>query len=327
MLIDYILISMYAVAIVLGVVLINLNTMTYLNKKTIENRIFLILGVLIVLYLASDLVIYFRVSQNHLDGTLQILMIFSNICYYLYIYYWLMLLAELASYRFHKRIYIAIFGIYAVSMETIGLTFGSFRPESGTYFMEEGLAKTALLTTNLCFAVWLIYLAANYLMTGLKHMERGAKRRGVLTLSGLLVLYEAWTLVWDFNLVSGGQFDPSESIFVDPMALISIIYSISVIWIFYKKDPLGLYSNPTQGSNGNIVERETTQMISRIYGLTEREEEVAEAILRGLNNPEVGKLLFISENTVKRHMYNIFRKTGTKSRYEMISLFVHQKKP
>jgi len=326
-LIDYILIAIYAVAFVLGVVLINLNTMTYLNKKTIENRVFLILGILILIYLAVEYFVIYQVSQNHIDDPVRILMTLTNTCYYLFIYYWLMLLAELSSYKFHKRLYIVIFAGYGVAMEIIGNLYGEFMPETGTFYTEAGIAMTIMVVTNLCFALWVIFLAGRYLITGIRHMEKGQKRKGVLTIGGLLFLYETWILTWDFNMVTGGNINPRESFFIDPMVVISIIYSISVIWIFYKKDPLGIYTTVDEEPKKPKVEEETTKKVSKEFGLSEREVEVVDAILLGLNNPEVGKQLYISENTVKRHMNNIFRKTGTKSRYEMIALFLRKANP
>ena len=327
MLIDYILISVYAVAFVLGVVLINLNTITYLNKKTIENRIFLILGILILIYLAVEYFVIYQVGQNQIGNLVRILMTLTNVCYYLFIYYWLMLLAELSSYKFHKRLYIVLFACYGVAMEIIGNLYGKFQPDSGTFYTEAGITKTILVVTNLCFALWVIFLAGRYLLTGIRHMEKGERRKGVLTFGGLLVLYETWILTWDFNLVTGGNINPRESFFIDPMVVISIIYSVSVIWIFYKKDPLGIYTATPAEPNKPKVEEETTKKICEEFGLSERETEVVDAILQGLNNPEVGKQLYISENTVKRHMNNIFRKTGTKSRYEMIALFLRKSNP
>lgn len=325
--IDYVLISVYAVAFVLGVVLINLNTITYLNKKTIENRIFLMLGILILFYLAMEYFVIYQISQNRIDEFVQILMTLTNVCYYLFIYYWLMLVAELSSYQFHKKLYVIIFAIYGFAMETIGNLFGEFQPETGTFYTQAGIAKTILIVANLCFALWVISLASRYLITGVRHMENGPKRKGVITFGGLLVGYEFWILIWDFNLVSGGNMNPQESFFVDPMVVISVIYSVSVIWIFYKKDPLGIYSIASTVNNTPEMEDEQTKRICEKYGISAREKEVVEAILKGLNNPDVGKLLFISENTVKRHMNNIFHKTGTKSRYEMIALFLRQIKP
>lgn len=50
--------------------------------------------------------------------------------------------------------------------------------------------------------------------------------------------------------------------------------------------------------------------------LSEREAAVLEAVARGLSNREIGKHLWISEQTVKFHLRNIFRKLGVSSRTE-----------
>ena len=52
------------------------------------------------------------------------------------------------------------------------------------------------------------------------------------------------------------------------------------------------------------------------YGLTQREREVLRLIALGKNNPEIAADLFISVNTVTRHVSNIFAKTSTKNRVE-----------
>lgn len=59
--------------------------------------------------------------------------------------------------------------------------------------------------------------------------------------------------------------------------------------------------------------------------LTDRENEVIELIIAGKTNKGIGEQLFISEKTVKNHIYNIYKKLGIKSRFELMSLF--NKKP
>lgn len=49
-------------------------------------------------------------------------------------------------------------------------------------------------------------------------------------------------------------------------------------------------------------------------GLTEREREIAVLISGGLSNREIAKKLFLSPETVKNHIYNLYRKTGVKNR-------------
>jgi DNA-binding NarL/FixJ family response regulator len=50
--------------------------------------------------------------------------------------------------------------------------------------------------------------------------------------------------------------------------------------------------------------------------LSERESTVLEAVARGLSNREIGRELWISEQTVKFHLRNLYRKLGVSSRTE-----------
>jgi DNA-binding CsgD family transcriptional regulator/tetratricopeptide (TPR) repeat protein len=54
-------------------------------------------------------------------------------------------------------------------------------------------------------------------------------------------------------------------------------------------------------------------------GLTERELEVLRLIASGRSNREIGEALFISENTVIRHVSNIYAKAGVSNRVEATS--------
>ncbi len=53
-----------------------------------------------------------------------------------------------------------------------------------------------------------------------------------------------------------------------------------------------------------------------LHGLTEREREVLRLVALGRKNPEIAAELFISVNTVTRHVSNIFVKTSTRNRVE-----------
>ncbi len=49
-------------------------------------------------------------------------------------------------------------------------------------------------------------------------------------------------------------------------------------------------------------------------GLTQREVEILRLIARGLTNPEIAALLFLSGHTIKTHINRIFAKTGSRDR-------------
>jgi DNA-binding CsgD family transcriptional regulator len=62
--------------------------------------------------------------------------------------------------------------------------------------------------------------------------------------------------------------------------------------------------------------------------LSRREAQVALACAEGLTNAEIGRRLFIGEQTVKFHLRNIFAKFGVRRRTELISrLLVQEARP
>jgi two-component system nitrate/nitrite response regulator NarL len=55
----------------------------------------------------------------------------------------------------------------------------------------------------------------------------------------------------------------------------------------------------------------------KTYGLTPRELEVVACIVEGCSNRDIAKQFNISEETVKRHLSNVFDKTGVSTRLEL----------
>ena len=63
-----------------------------------------------------------------------------------------------------------------------------------------------------------------------------------------------------------------------------------------------------------------TGLLLTLYGLTGREREVAELLIRGLATDEVAARLTISRHTVRDHVKAIFAKAGVSSRPELTAL-------
>ena len=57
------------------------------------------------------------------------------------------------------------------------------------------------------------------------------------------------------------------------------------------------------------------------YNLTDREEDIASLLLNGLSNAAISSQLFIELSTVKKHLQNIYKKTNTSQRFELIQKF------
>lgn len=89
-------------------------------------------------------------------------------------------------------------------------------------------------------------------------------------------------------------------------------------------DWLAFHATTLSGPAGHlaiIVERarpaEVAPLLFEAYGLTPREQEVAQRILAGFSTREISDSLFISEHTVQDHVKAIFTKTGVSSRREL----------
>ncbi len=67
-------------------------------------------------------------------------------------------------------------------------------------------------------------------------------------------------------------------------------------------------------------EKELSKEIVKKYKITNREKEIISFIIYGYSNKEISDKAFISMTTVKKHIYNLFLKTGAKNRVELINI-------
>lgn len=65
---------------------------------------------------------------------------------------------------------------------------------------------------------------------------------------------------------------------------------------------------------------EYCRRIKKLYGLTNRESDVLELILRGQFVPQMAEALCVSENTVRSHCKTLYKKLGVHSRQQLFDL-------
>ena len=78
-------------------------------------------------------------------------------------------------------------------------------------------------------------------------------------------------------------------------------------------DPTDLPSTLRQAIEGNVFSAATLvegaeQTGAKAAGLTERETAILKALARGLSNEEIAKELWVTQQTVKFHLTNVYRK-------------------
>ncbi len=63
-----------------------------------------------------------------------------------------------------------------------------------------------------------------------------------------------------------------------------------------------------------------SDQILKKYGISDREAEIIDLLIEGLSNQQIAKQLYISPNTVKTHIKNIYTKVGVNNRLQLFSL-------
>ena len=70
-----------------------------------------------------------------------------------------------------------------------------------------------------------------------------------------------------------------------------------------------------------VIERVQSPTLPRTilvsYGLTERESQLTQLVLRGLSTAEIAAQLCIAQTTVQDHLKSVFSKMGVRSRREV----------
>jgi len=64
--------------------------------------------------------------------------------------------------------------------------------------------------------------------------------------------------------------------------------------------------------------REVTWLRATAYGLSPREREVVDLVVRGASTRQISQALYISEYTVQDHLSNIFGKIGVRDRRALV---------
>ena len=104
-----------------------------------------------------------------------------------------------------------------------------------------------------------------------------------------------------------------------------LIISIASLIYEYKEDFIPVFGKDSGEEKGRKDLKERIEEICEQYKLTPREKEFIDLIYSGKSNKEIAEILFLSESTVKTHIYNIFRKMNVKSRVEVIYIVNEEK--
>lgn len=175
--------------------------------------------------------------------------------------------------------------------------------------------KWLLLATDMVLIV-------SFLTASVAHLIFAATANDKLSL-GYMVIVTAM-LLWNYVSYFWGETSVywGNSEFIrEPLDLTIIFWLIlnaaSVVYAYYKSF-LKMFQEKDESAEKQPDTSERLEEVCVQFKLTPREREMVELIYSGKSNREIADMLFLSESTVKTHIYNIFRKMNVKNRIGVI---------
>lgn len=166
-----------------------------------------------------------------------------------------------------------------------------------------------------------IVLIIGFLAASIAHIMFAATANDKMSL-GYMVITTAM-LIWNYVSYFWGEtsvyWGNSEFIRapLDLTIIFWLIINIVTLVYAYHEVFLKTFSESTEATSKNDTANRIEEVCEQ-FKLTPREKELIELIYAGKSNKEIADLLFLSESTVKTHIYNIFRKMDVKNRVGVI---------
>ncbi len=214
------------------------------------------------------------------------------------------LLGKRSSSQF-KRIFIAGWAMILV-VQAAGSVLGLANLE----FIMNRMTNHILTTT-------IFLIGGTYFLLRAREIQPSLKRQRLLRFARIQIV---WILTWVWlrslyyvELISEWNFVFFEAI---------LFITTNVLVLLFLK---GFASGIQTGTRMRIITAEDQQNEFIKFGITKREQEIVRLICEGKSNREIKDQLFISLQSVKDHIYRIYKKTAAKNRVQLANLFTIDK--
>ncbi len=181
-----------------------------------------------------------------------------------------------------------------------------------TYYFETGDDRLIMIIIGYSMKVYIIIFLGiiGYMFLKIKELPDGSKRRALRIFGGFYAMHFSFVFCYSMPhcLLSGM-----------PLNLFLLLF---FTWHFMPLLYLQRFLKQRQFeilSSGIAQDGEGLETFFSTYNISSREREIIDLLLKGKSNKEIEDKLFISINTVRNHIYNIYRKLGIRNRVELVN--------
>lgn len=314
-----------SVFLYIGIFLLGTFTCTvYIIKALVEKQVLYKVGSVFIsaflLYSCFEFLLSYFGNIVNSGWRFHICVTLSDIAYFSLVISWLFLLGILSGNQalIKKKLLVTVAAIYGIAVEAlIYLELFEdnmkFQVETLDILLINGFHPITLL--NFSFSVFLLIWGMKCLRYGICKMCGEKTQKLMVLFSAAFILYLIWIIYWDYSVTVWSE---KNLLKFDPILIVFIIVCLASLKMLYNN------KNLLVGLNGEKAglefdEDHLWKLLMGKYQLTQRETEIIKLVYKGQSNPDIGRHLFIAEDTVKKHLNHIFKKTETKSRYELMN--------
>lgn len=335
---------LYIIALLISFVCLVFIGLIFVRKNDRSNKTYMAARRFAVIVLLTDLlyfVFYYReVVQEQYE--LEILFRITDyvLCISLFLC-WFMIVKNMTDANAHTKVFICAIVLTIIRFVSSLSVTTAFM---GVYYNIENaniriIWSAAEITFVLVTAIITIYYCICVLGECISSL-----RKAYVTLCSLLLIF--WGIaqgVVDVGLFTG-KYGKSAWLVETPdfTGAILFLLNLATCVFVFKEDFSPLFLNDmadknnvdtntpdtlyTNEKSNELILKEKLDNIAATHKLTVREREVLELMYCGFTNPEIGKALYISINTVKKHTHNIFAKLDAGNRMEVVYIINNQNK-
>ncbi len=302
---------LYVAVIIMGGITLTLTLLLKIREKNKKHRVVFIFICSVFIFMILDFITYYFLLEFSSGILVFILITMSDTFFCVLTTAWVYAIIVLTNAENIIRIKTVciISAVYLVLSQILSVLEGRY--DTYALHMKHAAGKVMLQALNAGYVCFIIAVSIMCIYLIIKRYQKGMKRTLILMMALLLVGYMLWIAYWDYSTWYKSEDNLMEIYGGDPLILMYAVFNAAAIYFFYKKDLLKIRS-------AQVAADEAVDIISERYELSGREREVLMLLNKGFSNPQIAGELFISENTVKRHVSNIFRKTETQNRHEII---------
>lgn len=333
---------LYIAALLTSVVCLVFIALVFVQGSDRKNRTYIAVRRFSVTVTLVDLlyfVFYYReVVRQQYELALPFRIVDYTLCCLLFLF-WILLAEQLVDKRKNRRMKKTAI---AITVARLVLSLFVTTIFMGEYYnIDDPQARHVWMVAETSFVLLLTLIAIYYVIYGVIKSSTKSRRKYILLCSLLIIIWlmEQWVVGMGLAASKYGVSAWMMGV-PDLKGLLLVLMNIATCALVFREDfsPIFFISGHDNtdkvGNLHTILEDSNAEdefihddilcfkldMVAQDHGLTVREREVLKLLYSGMTNPQIAGELYISVNTVKKHVKNIYEKMDVKSRLEIIHM-------